>query len=106
MSRSSSTAIEARATSASGLPPEDDLGRTDRDRVAGPQLGALQAPAVYLGAVGGIEVDDPIRRALLPNLGMPARHIWILDLDVGVLRAADHDFALCDLMLVAVPGKG
>src|SRR5437879_1827155 len=105
MSRSSSTAIEARATSASGLPPEDELGRPHGDRVPGTQLGALQGPAVDLGAVRRIEIDDPVRGALLPNLGVPARHVRVLDLDVSVLRAANDDAPLLDFMLFAVPGE-
>src|SRR2546423_1757318 len=68
MSRSSSTAIEASATSASGLPPEDELGRPDGDRVTRAELGAFQPPAVDLGAVGRVEVDHPVGGALLPNL--------------------------------------
>src|SRR5205823_12667871 len=104
-SRSSSSAIEARVISASGLPPEDQRGRPHCDRVTWAQFGALQPPAVDLGAVRRIEVYDPMSGALLPNFCVTARHVRVLDLDVGVFRAADHDAPLPDLVLLAVPRK-
>src|SRR6059058_314054 len=103
MSSSSSTAIEARVMSVPGLPLEDELRRPDGDCVPGAQLGALEAAAVYLGAVGGVEVDHPVRGAFLPDLRVAARHVRVGDLDVAVLRAPDHDAALLDLVLLAVP---
>src|SRR5436190_24281000 len=106
MRSSSSTAIEARAMSVPGLPLEDELRRPDGDRVAGAQLRPLEAAPVDLGAVGGVEVDDPVSGARLPDLGMAARNVRVGDLDVAVLRAPDHDPALLDLVLLAVPREG
>src|SRR5690242_1136376 len=103
MSSSSSTAIEASATSASGLPPEDELGRADRDRVAGAQLGPLELAAVDLGAVGRIQVDDPVGGAFLADFRVAARDVRVFDLNVGVLRAAYHDPPFLDFMSFAVP---
>src|SRR2546430_12157706 len=102
MSRSSPTAIEASVTSASGLPPENELGRSHGDRVAGAQLGALEPPAVDLGAVRRIEVDHPVRGALLSNLCVTACHVAVLDLDIDVLRTADHHSPLPTFQLLTV----
>src|SRR5262249_50724317 len=105
MSRSSSTAIEAMVMSVPGLPLEDELRRTDGDRIAGAQLRALEAAAVDLRAVRRVEVDDPVRRAFLADLGVAPRDVRVRDLDVAVLRAPDHDATLLDLVLLAVPGE-
>src|SRR5262249_28063832 len=103
MRSSSSTAIEAMVISIPGLPLEDDLRRADRDRVPRAQLGALEAAAVGLGAVGGGGGGCPGRRAPLPDLGMATGDVRVGDLDVAVLRASDHDSSLVDLLLLAVP---
>src|SRR5215831_63607 len=56
---------------------EAQLGGSERDRVAALQLRALHALAVDLQPVGRTEVDDPVRRALLAELGMAPRHVRI-----------------------------
>src|SRR5207244_2062512 len=53
------------------FPPEHELGRADGERVAVAELGPLHPLPVDLGAVGRAEVDDPVRRALLAQLGVP-----------------------------------
>ena len=62
-------------------------------RVAVLELRALDARPLHLDAVRRVEVDDPVRRALLPDLGVPPRDVRVGELDVAVLRAADHDAA-------------
>src|SRR5437764_1845627 len=104
-SRSSSTAIEAKGMSASGLALEDELGRPDGDRVTGAQLRALQPSAVDLGSLRRAQVDHPVCGSLLSHLRMAARDIRVGDLDVAVLRAADDDAPLLDLMPPAIPGE-
>ena len=58
--------------------------------------------AVDRDAVRGAEVDDPVRRAVLADLGVPSRDVGIGDTDVAVLRAADDDARLLELVRPAV----
>src|SRR5947209_1079197 len=81
---------------------EDQLRRADRDPVTRLELRALEPLSVHLEAVRRVEVDDPVRRPLLPHLRMLPRHVRIGDLDVAVARASDHDPPLCHLVLLPV----
>src|SRR2546430_1138620 len=84
---------------------EGDLGRPQRDRVAGAELCALHALAVDLHAVRRAEIDDPVRRALLSHLRVTARHVRVRQLDVAIARATDHDAPLVHLVPRPVEGK-
>src|SRR3712207_270620 len=103
MSRSSSTDSCSIASTLRDLPPEDDLGRAERDAVDVLELRALEPPPVHLEPVRRVEVDDPVRRALLAQLRVAARDVAVGDLDVALLRAADHDAALVDVDALPVP---
>src|SRR5207244_791132 len=81
------------------LPPEDELGRADRDPIALTQLRALEAAPVHLHPVRGVEVDRPVRGSLLADLGVLARDVWVGELDVAVLRAADRGLHAVQLVL-------
>src|SRR5262249_16163988 len=82
---------------------EGDVGRADGERVAGRELRALHAAAVHLDPVRRVEVDDPVRRALLPELRVAARDVRVLDLDVGLARAPEDDAARVDAGGLALP---
>src|SRR5436309_9809075 len=105
MSSASSTAMEASVTASLGLPPEDELGRAQHDPIALPQLRALLTAPVHLHPVGRVEIDHPVRRALLPHLGVPPRNVRVGELDVAVLGSADHDLPLVELVLRSVDGE-
>src|SRR2546422_119808 len=70
--------------------------------VRGPGREACRPPldglAVDLVPVGRAEVDDPVGRALLPQLGMPPRDVGIAQLDVAVAGATDHEPPLFHLV--------
>jgi hypothetical protein len=70
---------------------EDELGRAEGDRVAVAELRALHPLSVQLGAVGRAEIDEPPAAAFAAQLGVAARDVRVLDLDIAVLRAAEHD---------------
>src|SRR5205823_14549188 len=78
------------------------LGKTERNRVPLAELRPFDALAVDLHPVRRAEVDDPVRRALLPQLGVAPRHVRVRELDVTVARAADHDAPLVHLVARAV----
>ena len=59
------------------LPREGDLRRADREPRAVLELDPLHALAVHLDAVRRVEVDDPVRGALLSQLGVPARDVRV-----------------------------
>ena len=65
-------------------PRETDVRRADGERVAGLELRPLDAPAVHLDPVRRVEVDDPVRGPFLAELGVTARDVRVLDLDVAV----------------------
>src|ERR687897_1204456 len=93
--RTSSASSTLTFTRVSTLDPsvEHELGGAEGDRVAVLQLRALDPLAVQLRAVRRAEIDEPPARALPPELGVPARDVRVLDLDVAVLGAAEHDLA-------------
>src|SRR5260221_4482 len=104
--RSSARAERSGTSSRRGslvLRGEGHLGRTDGERVTGLELGALHPLAVHLDSVRRFEVDDPVRRAFLAQLRVPARDVRVLDLDVALARAAEHDAPLVDPAGLAVP---
>src|SRR5205814_9502204 len=84
---------------------ERDLGRADREGVARRELRALHALPVDLDAVRRVEVDDPVARALLPQLGVTPRDVRVLDLDVALAGAAEEHAALLDPHRLPVPGE-
>ena len=86
-----------RAITRSPLPAEDHLRRAERDAVAVLELRPLQRAAVHLDPVRRVEVDDPVRRALLAQLGVAAGDVRVGELDVALARAADEHAPLLDL---------
>ncbi len=96
----------ARRRRSCGLPRERDLRRADREARPVLELQALHPLAAHLDAVRRVEVDEPVRLALLPQLGVTARDVRVDDLDVGVLRAAEDDAGAIDLVALAVPRAG
>src|SRR5207253_8590088 len=88
------------------VPAEANVGGAKRDGVAVAELRALHALAVHLDAVGRVEVDDPVRRALLAQLRMPSRDVRVRELDLALARAAEHETRLVDLARVPVPDDG
>src|SRR5206468_11560951 len=83
--------LSGRIVLAGETPLEDELRRSERDPVAVLEPGPLGRLAVQLGAVGRVEVDDPEGRALLAELGVTARDVRVLELEVALARAAEDD---------------
>src|SRR6476660_1847544 len=85
------------------------LGRERDRRLAEREAGAvgephaLDASPVDLGPVRGAEVDEPVGGAFLNDLRVTPRHVRVLDLDVGVARAAEHRALLFEDAPLAVP---
>src|SRR3954468_16402525 len=84
---------------------EGDRRLADREVRAVVEPHALDAPPVHLRAVRRAEIDEPVRRALLHDLCVAARHVRILDLDVGVARAAEHRALLVEDAPLAAPAQ-
>src|SRR5690349_6140755 len=81
---------------------EHELRRAERDAVAARELRPPRPAAVDLAPVRRPEVDQPVRRALLPDLGVTARDVRIGDLDVALLAAAEDGDALRHVVRRAV----
>ena len=86
-----------------GFPPEDELGRADRDRVAAARSFARcwRRPFTSMPFVESrstIQYAAPSWR----SSAWRARDVRVGELDVAVLRAADHHAPLVDLVLLAV----
>src|SRR4051794_26353196 len=105
MSRTPPTDEDARSIAGSLFPlgREGDRRLADDEARAVVELRPLHAVAVHLDAVRRADVDDPPRRALLHDLRVAARHVRILDLDVGIARAAEHGAALVEDAALAGP---
>src|ERR1700712_2495527 len=76
---------------------EDDVGGTEGDGVpALERLGTLNPAAVDLDAVGRAEVAHGPGRPGGSHLGVLARDVGVVDLDVGLAGAAEHGAAGAD----------
>jgi hypothetical protein len=70
---------------------ERQVAYADRDPVAGLQLRVADAAPVDLHAVGGAEVDGRPAALAAAQLDVAARHVRIVDHDVALAAAPDHD---------------
>src|SRR6476661_6448384 len=106
-SSSSATPVVARGCTGSLFP----LGREGERRLADGEARAVaeararDALAVHLRPVRRAEVDEPVDRALLHDLRVAAGDVRILDLDVGVARAAKDGALLVENAPLAVPAQ-
>src|SRR3989337_3035048 len=85
---------------------EDDLGLAERYPVAVAKPFPLDPTSVEKRPVHRAEVDDPVGRALLPELRVPARDVEIGNADVAVPGTSEDDSRRCDVVASAGPGPG